>query len=253
MPTYSSTISVNFTPDKLYKATAPANVSVFYSGKQVWGGGANNYFFANDVNQVIVESASPLTGDVSFTEILTNYYEAYDGNGGTWCYHPQIDHFTGKYSFRPEWMSMVGNRLATFKNGALYLHDGVYNTFYGKVFDSAIAAVHNEAGNTTKVYQSVAVEGSLPDRMHFRTEVPNVQSSDLVASDFSIREGVNYANILRDRLSPNKAGTYEQKLYKGDPVRGEVCKYLGLFSAPTTKKTLNFVDIKFNGSKGQTV
>jgi hypothetical protein len=250
---FISTITVNIAPDKTYKITAPANVDVFYSGVKVWGGGANNYFIANDTNTFIVQSASTVTGSVVLTEILTNFYEAYDGAGGTWVYPQRLDKWTGKYSFRPEWMSMVANRIVSFKEGMPNIHNGTFNTFYGKVYDSAIAAVHNEDGNTVKVYNNVAVEGEIPGRMHFRTEVPNVQSSDLVTNEFVVREGVNYSDILRDRMSPNSSGTFDQKLMKGDKVRGEVCKFLYLLNQPTTRKSIKFLSIGYTPSTGQSV
>jgi len=253
MPTYSANISITVIPDKVYKITAPASATVYYSNTLVWGSGANNIFVANDTTNLIVESPTALTGDITLTEIMTNFYEAYDGVGGTWCYQPGLDRFTSKYSFRPEWMSMIGNRLSTFKNGKLFIHSGTYNTFYGRSFDTALAAVHNADGNTIKVYNSVAVEGDTPSRMHFRTEVPNVQSSDLVTSEFSVREGVSYSDILMDRLSPNTTGSYEEKLFKGDRVRGEVCKFIYFLSLPTTRKSFKFINIGFNPARGQSV
>lgn len=252
MPFYS-TITINVIPDKTYKVSAPAGVDVYYSGIKIFGAGANTVFIANDTTSFVVESVSATSGAVTVTELFTNLYEAYDGVGGTWVYHTDMDKWVGKYSFRPEWMNMVANRLVTFKNGKPYIHNGTFNTFYGQAYDSAIAGVHNDAGNTVKVYTNVAVEGEIPSRMHFRTEIPNVQSSDLVTNEFSVREGVNYSDILRDRLSPNASGTYEQKLMKGDKIRGEVCKFTYFLSQPTTRKNLKFLSITFSGSSGQTV
>lgn len=253
MPTYSATITINVVPDKVYVVSAPVTVDVYYSNTKVWGGGANNTIVANDSTTFVVESASTITGSVTLTELMPNMYDAYDGVGGTWCYQQGLDRFTGKYSFRPEWMSMISNRLASFKDGKPYIHDGTYNTFYGKTFDTILSGVHNTDGNTVKVYNNVAVEGDTPNRMHFRTEVPNVQSSDLVDSEFSVREGVSYSDILMDRLSPNTTGTFEQKLFKGDRVRGEVCKFIYFLSVPTTRKSFKFINIGFTPARGQNV
>jgi hypothetical protein len=253
MPTYTATITLNVKPDGVYVVSAPVTVDVYYSDTKVWGGGANNTFVANDSNTFVIESSSPITDSLSLTELMPNYYDAYDGVGGTWCYQPGIDRFTSKYSFRPEWMSLIGNRLSSFKDGKLFIHSGTYNSFYGKTFDTALAAVHNADGNTIKVYNGVAVEGDTPSRMHFRTEVPYVQSSDLVSSEFSVREGVSYSDILMDRLSPNTTGSYEEKLFKGDRVRGEVCKFIYFLSQPTTRKSFKFINIGFNPARGQSV
>lgn len=253
MPTYTANITINVVPDKVYKVSAPANVSVYYSGKKVWGSGANNYFVANGTTDFVIESSTAVTNSVTLTEILTNLYDAYDGQGGTWCYQPALDRWTGKYSFRPDWMSMVANRLLTFKDGKPYIHGGTKNTFYGQAYDSMLAAHHAETGNTIKVYQGFAVEGDTPSRVHFRTLVPNEQSSDLETADFVNREGVKYSDIMRDRLSPNASGTYNQKVYTGDPVRGESLRFTVMYTAPTTDKSFRFVNLKFITANGQSV
>jgi hypothetical protein len=97
----TNTYTINVVPDKVYTISAPAGVDVFYLSTKIWGAGANNTFVATDSTSFVVESASPVSGNIVLTEILSNTYDAYDGIGGTWCYHPAIDRFTGKYSFRP--------------------------------------------------------------------------------------------------------------------------------------------------------
>jgi hypothetical protein len=258
---YTDDITLTLEVDSLYKITGPAGLNAYYSGNKVLGTGSNPYFFANGTSELKIESDTQITSGVSIIKILPSYYDTYDSQGGTWVYQPSLDKWTSKYSFRPEWMCLVGNRLVTFKNGYPYVHDSSsYNTFYDQSFDSAIGFVHNEGGNSIKLYNDISIEGDTPDIAHVRTEVPHVQSSDIrggtlneqttLAGEFSVREGVNYAPILRDRLSPNSSGTYDQKLYKGDPVRGEIGKFQVLFSKPTNLKSWKFVNIVFTPSRG---
>lgn len=249
----TNTYTINVVPDKVYTISAPAGVDVFYLSTKIWGTGANNTFVATDSTSFVVESASPVSGNIVLTEILSNTYDAYDGIGGTWCYHPAIDRFTGKYSFRPEWFSMVGNRLVSFKNGKPYIHNGTYNTFYGQAYDTTVASIHGDAERAVNIYNALAVEGDIPSRMHFRTEVPYVQSSDLVSNDFVLREGTGYSDILRDRLSPNTTGTFDEKVYKGDRVRGDSCRFIYLLTQPTTKKSLSFINLVYTPSTGQSI
>ena len=249
----STTITISVVQDKVYKVTGPAGLDAYYSGKKVLGSGAINYFVANGSTDLVLSTSGTVTGSVVVTEVLRNYYQAYDGQGGTWVFQPSVDHWTGQYSFRPEWYGHVANRLVSFKSGQLYIHSGSNNSFYGTTFDSAVAVAHSEAGNSIKVYRSLAVEGDTPDRTHIRTEVPYVQSSDLVAGDYTVKEGVKYAAVLRDRLSPNETGTYDQKLFKGDIIRGDLGKLTILYSAPGSKKELKFINIDFDQSQGQTV
>ena len=249
----SVTITISVVQDKMYKISGPANTDAYYSGKKVLGSGANNYFVANGTDKIDVVTTGTATGSITVTEVLRNYYSAYDGQGGTWVYQPSIDRYVGMYSFRPEWYGQVANRLASFKDGKLYVHDGTNNSFYAQTYDSIIALAHSDAGNQVKEYRAIAVEGDKPDRVHVRTEVPYIQSSDLIAADFTVREGVNYSQLYRDRLSPNASGTYDQKLFTGDVIRGELAKMMVVFTAPSTKKEVKFVNIDFDGSKGQTV
>jgi hypothetical protein len=249
MPYTEITITVK--RESAYKIAAPANTQVYYNNRKVFGSGASGYFIGGDSNKLIIETTTNQTAVVFITEILRNYYDAYDGQGGVMCYQPAIDKWTSRYSYRPEWFSMVGNRLVTFKAGMPYVHNGSnYNSFYGTTYDSVIDFVHSEGGSQIKSYTNVGVEGSVPSIMHCRTEVPNVQSTDLRSTDFELKEGVNYAPLYRDRLSPNVTGVYDVKLYKGDRIKGEVALFQGVFLAGTSNKILKFVNITFAPSRG---
>lgn len=250
---YTDDITLTLETDSLYKITGPAGVTGYYSGSKVLGTNSNPYFFANGTYELKLSSDTQITGAISVIKILPSYYDTYDSQGGVWAYQPSIDKWTTKYSFRPEWLCLVGNRLVSFKAGYPYIHNSTtYNTFYGQAYDSAIGFIHNDAGNVTKKYNSLSIEGDTPSIVHARTEVPDVQSSDLRSSEFTIKEGVKYAPIYRDRLSPNVTGTYDQKLFTGDIVRGENAKFQVVFSTPTTLKNLKFVNIDFDPSSGHT-
>jgi hypothetical protein len=255
-----ATVNISVVEGREYLVTAPANVEVRYNGEVV----TSTFIAVASVNQVLVVSVSTVTGSISITEIVRSYYEAYDQQGGTWAYPTALDKWSTQYSFRPEWMSMVANRLVTFKGGFPYVHNSAtYNQFYGQGYDSTIAFVHSDAGPDIKAYESVSIEGNTPDIFHTRTEVPNIQSSDLrgaalndqtkMAGDFRVNEGVNYAPVLRDRLSPNASGTFDQKIYTGDVMRGENALFQGVFSSPSSKKYLNFVSIGFIPSRGHNI
>lgn len=254
-----SIVNITVTPGREYWVTLPSGVTASYNGEAI-----DQYFIAVEgVNTLTLYSNSVSSGSITVSEILRNFYEAYDGYGGVWSYQPNIDKWTSMYSYRPEWMNVVGNRLVTFNNGYPYVHNSAtYNQFYGVNYDSVVAFVHNEAGNTVKLYENIAIEGDTPDIVHVRTEVPDIQSSDIrggtlnrqtmQAGEFRVNEGVNYGSILRDRISPNASGTADQKLYKGDVMRGEVGLFQGVFSTPSTQKVLKFADIGFLPSRGHT-
>jgi hypothetical protein len=193
---YSTTITTLLVPDLTYKITCDQPVEVFYMGQKVYGAGLTGCFIASTSSHLVIESDTLLSSTLYVTQIMTNFYDPYDGTGGVYAYQNAASRFTSKYGFRPEWMNNVGGRLVSFKDGMPYVHNGPINTFYGTLQASAIAGVHNEAGNTVKVYDSVGIEGDTPTRVHIRTEVPYVQSSDIIDSEFIMKEGVDLALIL---------------------------------------------------------
>jgi hypothetical protein len=232
--------------DTLWRET-----TVTYNGQDLF---TNPYFIAvPGVNQILISSPTQFSGDFTLCDVMKSYYDTYDGNGGIVSFSIDIDKWVTKYSYIPEWMCNIVNRLASFKNGNLYIHNGAYNSFYGSAADTIMVGMHNDNGNSIKVYDSVAVEGDAPRMVHFKTEDPNVQSTNVLSSEFVDKEGVKYSPILRDRLSPNVTGTYDQKMWKGDKLRGEVCKFTVVYSPAGNATELEFVNIGFNGSNGQTV
>ena len=250
---FSTTITAALVPDITYKITCSDTIEVFYMNQKVYGAGLTGCFIASTSQQLVIESNTQFTGTLFVTEIMTNYYDQYDGSGGVFAYQNAADRFVTKYGFRPEWMSNVGNRLVSFKDGMPYTHDGPVNTFYGAVQASAIAGVHNEASNTVKVYESVGIEGDTPERVHLRTEVPYVQSTDVTSSEFTVKEGVKYAGFLRDRRTPGIAGGYNLAMWKGDRMRGDVAKFTVFYFPGAVKRELKFVNLGFDASSGQTV
>lgn len=181
------------------------------------------------------------------------YYEPYDGQGGTLAFLPREDKFTTFYSFKPDWITPLSGRVVSFKGGLPYLHDGAVNEFYGTVYDSVIVMAHSEAGNAMKQYMSIGIEGDEPDYVHIRTERPYIQSTDIYKGEYDINEGVKYAAIMRDRLSPNASGSYDERQYTGDRMTGEIAKIQVVFSQPEFRKLLKFVNISFNQSRGHKV
>ena len=249
-------------PGGVYKCSITGgNVTLFYKEVQLPG---DTFFYDGDTKVLDVFPSVPGTFDITLTEIERNIYSAYDGVGGVYAFQPMIDRWTSMYSFRPEYMGMVANQLVTFKGGKPYVHDSqTANRFYGVQYDSSVALVHTEAQNVTKRYYALFVEGNTPDVVHIRTEVPNIQSSDLrsgtydprtgMNGEFTIKEGVSYASILRDRLSPNMSGTYDQKLNAGDDIAGEVGLFTIIYKKPSTLKSLKLFNIGFIISRGHTI
>jgi hypothetical protein len=153
-------------------------------------------------------------------------YDIYDGIGKTLVYKINQDRWGAPHTYEAEGFINVRDYVFSAKNGALYKHnvddgtDDTYNEWYGESQISAIGFIVNELPNVIKEFLSLSVEGNqTPTFTHLRCSTPNVQSSDLI-SEWVLREGVRNTPILRDRLSPNTTGTYDEKLFKGDRMRG---------------------------------
>lgn len=251
--TYNIVIDEVTMPDiiegRVYKLTLPAYTTATYVNEEIIG----DVFVATS-NQLLTLSQSFVSGTITVTEIMRSLYEPFDGQGGCHVFNAVNDMWLGVRSFRPQWMSQAGNNLVSFYNGKPYVHDDTdnYNKFYGVEYDSILAGIHNDDGNATKIYRAVSIEGDLFDIMHFRTETPNEQSTDLYLNEFRTDEGIHRAALKRDRLSPNTTGTYDEKLFTGDEIRGEVLKFQGVFSTPSSLKSVKFVNIKFDPSLSHT-
>lgn len=282
MPFYTTISLPNIKVDGLYKITAPAGVKVYYSGKLVSGTGSIGYFVANDTTEAVIETEGIVSTpqNITLREFTRSYYDAYDGTGGTWAFQRNLDRWISRYSYRPEWMSMVGGRLVTFKNGVPYIHIapseqqyyssliyGPGNRFYGATtFDSVLTFVHNEASAQTNVYTNIGINNSgMSCAVHIRTEPYYPQSSSLVHNaydpyetypqnmdgDFRLKEDMVYAAIKRDRLSPNATGTADEKEVKGDQIRGNYALFQFMWTQMGDMvRLLRMVEIGFSLSRG---
>lgn len=181
-------------------------------------------------------------------------YDIYDGIGKTLVYKNEADRWMGSFSMQPEWIASVADKTYVFKSGQAYqLNAGTtYNNYFGSQQFSKISFIINNEPSKIKEYITMAVEGNVkPDFVHFRTETPNVQSSDLEDTDFVGKEGVFYTYIKRDRLSPNVSGSYLLKQNIGDKLRGPWLKVYMQFEGSELLQ-LRFVNIDYKISSGHT-
>ena len=146
------------------------------------------------------------------------------------------DQWAAPHSYQTEGFVFIRDYLYSAKNGALYKHNvdngtaDTYSAMYGATMIPAIAFIVNEFPNLVKEFITLNVEGNTqPTFVHARTETPNIQSTDIRSNtdtEWMVREGVIYAKygIRRDRLSPNVSGSYDEKVFTGDKMRGNWLK-----------------------------
>jgi hypothetical protein len=163
--------------------------------------------------------------------------------------------FMGSYSFNAESFISIANKLFYFNAGNIYQcnQTSLYNNFSGVQQKARIMFAINAEPSKPKVLSAISVEANVsPDYVHFRTEYPDIQSSDFVTADFTEKEGIFYASALRDRLSPNSAGTYDEKLFTGDKLRGTYVYVLIEFWTSSIVQ-LKAVNVSFVDSIGHRV
>lgn len=107
-------------------------------------------------------------------------------------------------SYLPEAGASMNTDLITFKNGDLWIHDkeSKPNNFYGEQYNSTVKFPVSSVN--VKTYNSIAVHSNKvigTTENGIKSELGDV--TDLITYDFTTRNGVHYANLLRDKLTNN--------------------------------------------------
>ena len=204
---------------KKFKSLLPTDIEALGSRPFIIGG--FDPYHQEALFSIPTTQATPPKGILADYPTVIYPYDIYDGQGKTLVYKNEADLWLNSMSFQAEKFINLDDELYSFKNGALYIHNQSQPAFfYGVQYTSKIM-YSNNIGAIHK-FISIGLEcNKKPLWVNFRTEDPFIQSSDLIDTDFTTKEGVQYASILRDRLSPNTAGTFLQKQMSGDPLIGK--------------------------------
>jgi hypothetical protein len=203
--------------------------------------------YHKEVLFTIPSTETPPKGNLEDYSGVAYPYDIYDGSGKTLRYNSPNDMWIGAFTFQAEQFVRMGNDLYSFKGGALYIHNQNTTTFYGTPFLSKLMFSVNPGAIHT--FYSIGLESNkVPSWVHFRTEDPQTQSSDLINTDFIVKEGVIGTSLLRDRLSPNATGDYNKKQVTGDRLYGKALLVLleYEFQTDTTKLQLRRINIGNN-------
>ena len=125
-------------------------------------------------------------------------------SGYTLAFNEVKNTYTSFYSFNPEAILNFENKLASFKNGQLYIHDSsTQNNFYGTQYSSSITFVFNKDNILKKTFDYVTLDATDYWTSTTMGDVNTAlgQSSNLVQSDYQIHEGLYHAALQRDNNS----------------------------------------------------
>lgn len=190
--------------------------------------------------------AEPPKGFLSDYDNEIYPYDIYDGQAKSIIYKAPFDRWMGSFSMPAETFIRVAGDMYSCYGGVLYKHNQDTDTIYGQPYTSRVMYVVNQNPDKMKMFLSKAFNaGGKPSFVHFRTEDPFIQSSDLLESDFAVKEGEFCAAILRNRLDPNVTGTPLQRQMRGERMIG---KYLLCMAETSTY--LKFVTTSFNYQEG---
>jgi len=188
--------------------------------------------------------SSPPKGYLEDYSDIIYPYDIYDGKGKTLVYKNEADGWMGSMSFESEKFIRVENDLYGFKDGALYIFNQPNTAnFFGKQFPAKLMYPNTPGGVHT--FLSIGLEcNKKPSFIHLRTENPYIQSSDLIK--FTSKEGIQYASLLRDRLTPG-SGNYLQKQKRGDVLFGKALLVMLQFDFNQQGTFDEFFDGEFDG------
>lgn len=105
-------------------------------------------------------------------------------------------------SYRPENGFSMFTDLFTWKNGQLWIHKNneTYNNFYGQQFQTTLTFPTGTAYVST--WTSIAIHSNIimaTTTDGITTQLGHV--SDLIEADFTTKEGIHYAEFLRDKIT----------------------------------------------------
>lgn len=194
-------------------------------------------------------------GTPDYATTIQNRFTPYNGNNKAIAFRPSENKWSSFYEFNPEWVESVDTQLYGFKDGRLFKHNSDtenFNKFYGTTVAQRVMFALNAEPTAIKDVQTIAIEGrQIPSCAFIYAEYPNEQITDLVSADFVNKEGVKYASVLRDRLSPNTGSNNpEVNIYKGDLIKSATPLVWVEFQQFGGKLQVNFVDVGYAVSRG---
>ncbi len=181
-------------------------------------------------------------------------FDIYDLQGGTIVYDLKADRWIGRYSFNPEGFATIQNELYSFKDGQFYLHNQPNQCeFYGVQYKAKIMPISNEAPQIPKVYNNISIESNLcPTYTYLYNDYPYQQISDLADFNYTVKEGIWYATILRNIIQPTVTGYSTASRLTGEKMRNVAMYMMFEFSPTTTPVQVKFLNIGFIISLGNT-
>jgi uncharacterized protein (TIGR02145 family) len=164
-------------------------------------------------------------------------------------------HWQSAFSFNTEYFCTIQNRLFTFNEGNAWEHNqDNQNVFFGVYSPSQIMFTSNILPQMPKVYDNFLSESNIvPNFVYFYNEFPYLQTSDLEDISFVQKEGIWYAQILRNKVVPTTTGDVYTGLLTAEVMRNTNMFVLAEYSPTTSPLQLRILELGMSISRGHIV
>lgn len=196
-------------------------------------------------------SETPCVYDLYHDEYILTLGDINGFTGVTIAYNKQKQGWTSYYSFVPEYYGRVRDYVVSFKDGELWKHDvnTLAKNFYGTQYTRQLKFVSNKDFPKVKQYKALGVTGigknDAPSIFVPPYEgVPTGMLSSLSSRFFQTLEGIQYAHLQKDKLSPGFGGNQLQALVNGRDMKGQTIE-ITLENTDTSKSSIYSADVVY--------
>lgn len=133
--------------------------------------------------------------------------------------------WTSFYQFVPEKIIGINNRLYTFKNGQLWLHNSENvprMNFYGVQYTAKVTTILNDDPLNDKIYKTLVTSSNSPWSVTLKT---NLTTGTLSASEFNRKESRYYAYLRQNEDITNLKGNAVQGVGNLQSFNGNILSF----------------------------
>jgi hypothetical protein len=181
-----------------------------------------------------------------------NLFDIWDGASKTMAFKVEQNKWVPAFSYIAEGFLSAENKVFAFSRGAGHrMYDPLagYNTFFGEYVSSMIMFPGNVLPNSPKQLLAINVEvDAFPDVAYIYATYPNEQITDIQTNEWDELEGVYYAPVKRDRLTPG-IGSYDLALNIGSNILANA-PLIQLNFKPLGPFNLQYVNLGYKVSSG---
>ena len=154
----------------------------------------------------------------------TKYTMGFAENG----YSAENMGWTSFYNFVPEKIEGLNNRLYTFKEGQLWLHnsDNVpRNNFYGVQYESKVVTILNDMPGEDKIFKTLVLEGNKPWDISIAS---NKAASTIKKTEFTEKESRWFAYVRKSESETDLRGGAAQGIGEITAINGREISFTNL-------------------------